>query len=110
MGSGSSKQKFGERVFEARKKLEEVKKVQAARTKRIQSTSPEALEIGVQSITDAFERCSPFSDNLLLVAFQANPEEVQRVMSKSCKKVLAAPIHKDEYSWFKVCKCIYNRT
>merc|ERR1712242_446804 len=31
----------------------------------------------------------------------ANPEETQRILSKSCKKVLGAPIVKSEFEWFK---------
>ena len=42
------------------------------------------------------------SETLLLVAFEANPEEVQRVVNKACKKVMSAPIVKTEYEWFKV--------
>ena len=101
MGSGTSKQRLGERVIAAQKMLEAVKKDQAERTKRIEAASPEAFTVIVQSITDSFERCSPFSEPLLMVAFQANPEEVQRVITKSVKKVLSAPIDKCEFAWFK---------
>ena len=100
MGTGTSKQRLGERVLEARKKLEAVKRMQSERTERIKATSPDTLEVMVQNITDSFERCSPFPDSLLLVAFEANPEEVERILAKSCKKVMCAPIAKDEYDWF----------
>ena len=102
MGAGTSKQKLGERVLDARKKLEADKAMQAERVARIKAASPEALEVIVRSISDAFERYAPFSDTLLLVAFEANPEEVQRVVNKACKKVMSAPIVKAEYEWFKV--------
>ena len=82
--------------------------MQAARTEQVGAASKETLEVIVRSITDSFARCSPFSESLLLVAFKANPEEVQRVLTKSCKKVLSAPIRKDEYEWFLV--CVYMRT
>ena len=55
----------------------------------------------VQSIERSLETCSPFSESTLLVAFEANPEEVERMLRKSCKKVLSAPIDKDEYAWFR---------
>ena len=97
MGSGTSKQKLGERVMNARKKLEADLAMQTARAERLTATSPETLNSMVQSITASFERCAAFSEPMLLVAFAANPEEVQRVLSKSCKKVLSAPIRRDEY-------------
>ena len=101
MGAGaSSQQLLGERVRAARKKLAADKQVQEERTQRIKAASPETLDVIVQSIGNAFERCSPFSEALLLVAFEANPEETQRILQKSCKKVLSAPIKKDEYQWF----------
>ena len=100
MGAGSSKQKLGERVLAARQRLATITKQQAERTARINEASPETLDVIVRTIADSFERCSPFSEATLLVAFQANPEETQRILSKSCKKVLSAPIKKDEYEWF----------
>ena len=96
----------------ARKKFEADAQMQAERTEQIQSECPETLDAMVQSISDSFERFLPFSDATLLVAFKANPEEVQRIMTKSCKKVLSAPIRKDEYHWFRVrahtpfCTCV----
>ena len=57
MGSGSSKQKLGERVLAAEKKLDAVKKEQVKRTKRIKAASPEAFTVIVQSITDSLSRC-----------------------------------------------------
>ena len=110
MGTGISKQKLGERVLDARKKLEADRKMQSERTARIKAVTPETLETIVQSITDSFERCSPFSEPTLLVAFHANPVEVERVLTKSCKKVLSAPIRKDEYLWFKVGNRYSTRT
>ena len=102
MGAGQSKQRLGERVVEARKKLEADRKMQAARAALLKATSPETLTVMVRSIADSFERCSPFSEPTLLVAFEANPEETQRILAKSCKKVLSAPIDKAEFEWFKV--------
>ena len=102
MGAGISKQQLGEKVLNARKKLEADKKMQAARAKLIMSASPETLDVMVQSISEAFKTYSPFSDPALLVAFEANPEEVQRVLTKACKQVLSAPIKKDEFQWFQV--------
>ena len=106
MGAGASKQRLGERVRDAQSKLAADTKMQLKRVEQIKAESPETLEIIVQSIADAFERCSPFSDSLLLVAFAANPEETQRILSKSCKKVLGSPIRKADYDWFKVCRFI----
>ena len=100
MGTGTSAQKLGERVMDARQKLQADKKLQAARAEQLKSASPETLDVIVHNISDAFARCSPFSEALLLVAFEANKEEVQRVLSKAVKQVLSAPINKDEYAWF----------
>ena len=102
MGTSTSKQKLGERVMGALKKFEADTQMQTQRLKQLESASPETKDVIIQSITDSFEGCAAFSDSLLLVAFAANPEEVKRVLTKSCKKVLSAPIDKAEYEWFKV--------
>ena len=86
----------------AQKKLEADIAMQAARTEQCRAASPETLEVMVNSIAEAFQRCSPFSEATLLVAFKANPEEVQRIMTKSVKQLLSAPIKTDEFEWFKV--------
>ena len=57
--------------------------MQSARTERIKSASPETLEVIVQNITASFERCSPFSEQQLLVAFEAHPEATKRVLQKA---------------------------
>ncbi len=103
MGTGTSRQKLGERVQNARAKLAAAKTLQAKRLKQLESASPETLDVMVQCIATAFEKCAPFSDAMLLVAFEANPEETQRILSKACKKVLGSPIRKADYDWFKVC-------
>ena len=102
MGSGTSKEKLGQRILAAQKKLESDTKMQTGRYEQINASSQETLDVLVRSIGDSFARCSPFSEPTLLVAFKANPEEVQRIVTKSCKKVLSAPIQKNEYEWFKV--------
>ena len=101
MGAGaSSQQRLGERALAASKKLAADKKVQAERTAPLKAASPETLDAVVSSIGFALVACSPFSEALLLVAFEANPEETQRMLQKACKKVLCAPINKAEYAWF----------
>ena len=105
MGSGASHQRLGERVLTAQEKLASDMKIQAERAEKLKEASPETLEVMVQSVANSFERCSPFSDATLLVAFHANPVEVERVLTKSVKKVMSAPIRKDEYQWFMVCVC-----
>ena len=107
MGAGTSKQRLGERVVAGIKKLEADKAMQDERAERIRAVSPETLDVIVRSIANSFERCSPFSEPALLVAFKANPEEILRILTKSCKKVLSAPIRKDEYDWFKVYTFIF---
>ena len=103
MGSGTSKQQLGARVLAAQKKLKADLEMQEARTAHVESASLETLDVFVRSIADSFKLCSPFSDETLLVAFKANPEEVQRIHQKACKQLLSAPIRKDEYEWFLVC-------
>ena len=100
MGTSLSKQRLGERVKAARKRLEADQKQQSERAARMLSASPETLDEVVRSIGVSFSKCSPFSETLLLLAFQANPEEVERILTKSSKQVLSAPIDKAEYDWF----------
>ena len=88
-------------MIAARKKLEADTIMQSERTQRLLASSPETLDSMVRSISNAFERCCAFSDPMLLVAFKGNPVEVERVLTKACKKVLSAPILTDEYTWFR---------
>ena len=98
MGVGtSSQQRLGARVMGGRKKLESDKAMQAARVAELQAACPETLEVMGRSVGDSLLRRAPFSDSLLLVAFEANPEEVQRMLVKACKQVLSAPVDKAEY-------------
>ena len=75
--------------------------MQDARFNLVNEASKETLDVAVRCIADSFARCAPFAESTLLVAFKANPEEVQRIMTKACKQVLSAPIRRDEYEWFK---------
>merc|ERR1719391_1134176 len=61
----------------------------------------ETLNVFVESIAESFRNFAPFSDPTLLVAFEANPEETQRILQKACKKVMSAPIRREEYEWFR---------
>ena len=97
MGTGSSQERLGERVLEARKKLKAVKKMQAARLAQL---GEETQDVLVSSLEASLACCSPFSEATLLLAFSANPEETQRMLAKCCKKVLSAPVDKQEYAWF----------
>ena len=101
MGNADSKQKLGERVIAARKKLNEDIKIQSNRCSDIASKSPQTIKVIMQSISDSFKRCSPFLEPTLLVAWHSNPEQCKEIILKSCKKVLSAPIVKEEYLWFK---------
>ena len=101
MGAGSSsKQQLGERASATQKQLASDEQSARERVAQLKATSPETLDVAVQSVVSALERCSPFSDSLLQLAFAANAEETKRALSKACKKVLSAPIGKDEYEWF----------
>eukprot|EP01084_Bolivina_argentea_P197005 337678_1 len=101
MGATDSKQKLGEKVIAARKKLEEHKELQSERVKFFQSKSPETIKVMIDSIGQAFKTCSPFLEHTLLITWQSDPAQCQQIIIKSCKKVLTAPIIADEYDWFK---------
>ena len=78
MGTGTSRQKLGERVQNARAKLAAAKELAVKRLKQLKQTSPESLELLVQSLSEAFKQRQPFSESLLMVAFAAAPEETER--------------------------------
>ena len=101
MGAGSSKQTLGERVSAGRRKLEHELTLQSERVHAMQSISPETMAVSVQNIEECFSLCSPFLEGTLLAAFGANPERVEKAVLKSTKKVLSAPISKDEWQWFQ---------
>ncbi len=84
----------------ARRKLQEDKKIQFERSEFFQEKSPESLKVMIESIDEAFRTCSPFLEPVLLSAWQYNSKRCQDIVLKSCKKVLKAPIIKEEYEWF----------
>eukprot|EP01084_Bolivina_argentea_P022182 41230_1 len=100
MGATDSKQKLGERVIAARKKLADDIKIQSERVKDIESKSPETIKVIMKSISESFKSCSPFLEPILLIAWQLNPEQCGKIILDACKRVLNAPINKDEYEWF----------
>ncbi len=100
MGTTDSKQKLGERVIAARKKLTNDKQIQSERVKEIRSQTPETLKVIMESVRDSFKTCSPFLEPTLLIAWEANPEECAKIILNACGRVLNAPIVKDEYEWF----------
>eukprot|EP01084_Bolivina_argentea_P058180 106247_1 len=100
MGTTDSKQKLGQRVLAARRKLDEDIKLQSDRSKDLESKSPETMKAIIKSIAESFKSYSPFLEQTLLLAWQANPKECQEIVINSCKKVLSAPIIKSEYEWF----------
>jgi len=101
MGSGSSKQRMGERVTAGRRKLEHGLALQSERVRLMESTSPKTLEVAVESIAESFSLCSPFLEGTLLTAFKADPKRVEEVVTASTRKVLSAPIKEVEWDWFK---------
>eukprot|EP01084_Bolivina_argentea_P177807 307484_1 len=101
MGATDSKQRLGEKVIAARKKLEEHKEMQSDRFKFFESKSPETVKVILHSIAQSFKTCSPFLEQTLLIAWQSDPKQCQQIILQSCKKVLSAPIINDEYQWFQ---------
>eukprot|EP01084_Bolivina_argentea_P255293 429356_1 len=101
MGNTDSKKQLGERVIAGRRKLEEDIKVQTERCEFFESKSPETMKVMIESIDKAFNSCSPFLESVLLVAYKYNPIKCQNIILSACKKVLKAPIIKQEYEWFK---------
>eukprot|EP01084_Bolivina_argentea_P022180 41228_1 len=90
MGATDSKQKLGERVIAARKKLQDDMKIQSERAKDIESQSPQTIKVIINSVAESFKTCSPFLESILLVAWQLNPEECAKIVVDSCKRVLNA--------------------
>eukprot|EP01084_Bolivina_argentea_P012913 24193_1 len=101
MGATDSKQRLGERVIVARKKLSEHKETQLDRLKFFESKSPETVKVMLDSIGESFKTCSPFLEQTLLIAWQSDPKQCKKIIVESCKKVLSAPIIPDEYQWFQ---------
>ena len=100
MGTTDSKQKLGERVIAARRKLNEDIKLQSERSKQLQTQSPQTMQDIIKSIAESFQSYSPFLEATLLIAWTADPQQCQNIIISACQKVLSAPIQKDEYEWF----------
>jgi len=92
---------MGERVTAGRRKLEHELALRNERVKLMESTSPETMELMVESIEECFALCSPFLEGTLMAAFRANPERVEEVMTTTTRKVLTAPIVKGQWDWFR---------
>lgn len=101
MGSGSSRQRMGERVTAGRSKLKQRVEAQDERFKVMMTSSPETLKVAVSSIVEALSLCSPFLEGTLLVAFKAEPQKIEERILRTTEKVLTAPINKDEWQWFQ---------
>ncbi len=69
MRATDSKQRMGEKVIAARKKLEEQKEMQLDRLKLFESKSPETVKVMIESIAQSFKTCSPFLEHTLLIAW-----------------------------------------
>ena len=100
IGTTDSKQKLGERVIAARRKLDEDIKLQTERAADLENKSPQTMNAIIQSIDESFQTYSPFLEPTLLVAWKADPEKCKKIVIGACKKVLNAPIVKEEYSWW----------
>ena len=101
MGAGASKQRLGERVLVARRKLEQALKMQSERAASLEAGSPQTAEVIVESVRQSFKTRSAFLEPALLLAFHAEPVEVARIVLSACKKVLSAPIVAKDFAWFK---------
>eukprot|EP01084_Bolivina_argentea_P244312 409306_1 len=100
MGAGDSKQKLGERVRAARKKLADDMKIQSERVNDIKSKAPQTTKVIMDSVAESFKNCSPFLESILLVAWELNQQQCSKIILDTCKRVLNAPINKGEYEWF----------
>eukprot|EP01084_Bolivina_argentea_P318792 552940_1 len=96
MGNADSAQQLGERVITARRKLNEDSKIQEERSEFFKTKSPETIKVMIDSIDKAFASCSPFLESVLLIVWKCNPKRCENIILSSCKKVLKAPIIKEE--------------
>ena len=101
MGAGASKQQIGQRVRRSKKRLAQTEEKQDVQYQRILKNSPETLNNMIESVEKALMSYSPFPETILLLAFRANPDRVKEALTKCIKKVLTAPIKKEQYQWFK---------
>lgn len=101
MGNIDSTQRLGERVLSGKKKLEQDIAAQTERYEYLSSNTPKALDVMIKSIAASFESCSPFLEPTLLIAWKHDADKCKNIVLKSCRKVLSAPIDKDEYHWFR---------
>eukprot|EP01084_Bolivina_argentea_P053035 97367_1 len=101
MGNTDSKQKLGEKVTAARKKLQEDSKIYSERSDIIKTKSTKLSQYMIQSIEKTFKHCAPFLEPTLLTAWYSNPTECEKIIINTCRKVLTAPIIKQEYNWFQ---------
>ena len=101
MGTGSSKQRMGERVKTGRSKRDQDLQLRDERVEMMTTSSPETLQVAVDGILEALSLCSPFLEGTLLTAIKAEPKKVEQRLLLTTKKVLTAPIDKDEYQWFR---------
>eukprot|EP01084_Bolivina_argentea_P050029 91983_1 len=101
MGATDSKQKLGEKVTSARKKLEENSKIYSQRSNEFNTKSSKMSQYMIENISKSFKYCSPFAEPTLLTAWYSNPTKCEEIILNSCRKVLNAPIIAQEWDWFQ---------
>eukprot|EP01084_Bolivina_argentea_P298061 513575_1 len=102
MGNAETKQRLGERVNTARKKLEMSKKQEVIRLEAIKQASSNVTADIVESIAKSFKNHSPFSEEILLTAWFSNKKKCEKILIDSTQKLLKQPIIKQEFDWFNV--------
>eukprot|EP01083_Nonionella_stella_P051130 135782_1 len=101
MGIADSKQKLGERVTQARKKLKENSEIYSKKAHEITAKSSKMSNYMIQNISNCLKNCSPFLEPTLLTAWYSDPVKTEEIVLNACRKVLRSPIVASEWDWFQ---------
>ncbi len=101
MGSVVTKERMGQRVLEARLKLQKCQNEEMSVLKTIQKATPNISSLIMNCMESSLKQYAPFPDKTLLWAWHSNPRECQRIIHECCSRVLKQPVNKQEFQWFR---------
>eukprot|EP01083_Nonionella_stella_P039751 108136_1 len=95
------KDKLGERVKTAQKRLKEKLPVLQRQYNEMQLKLPHAITYFKNVIKEAFKNRLPYPDETLVMYWLSNKVECEQLIMNTCIMILTPPIDREEFKWFE---------
>eukprot|EP01084_Bolivina_argentea_P242936 407374_1 len=95
------KDKLGERVKTAQKRLKEKLPVLQRQYNEMQLKLPHAITYFKNVIKEAFKNRLPYPDETLVMYWLSNKVECEQLIMNTCIMILTPPIDREEFIWFE---------